>query len=60
MINRDIKIPLHRLQDIRVMLSRLYRDNKELHNDIELMLFYIYQDWNEVKKTIKMWKQWEL
>ena len=60
MINRDIKIPLHRLQDIRVMLSRLYRDNKELRTDIELMLFYIYQDWDEVKKTIKMWKQWEL
>ena len=60
MIKRDIKIQVQRLQDIRVMLSRLYRDNKELHKDIELMLFYIYQDWDEVKKTIKMWKQWEL
>lgn len=52
-----IKIPLDKLQSIRVMLSRLYRDNNNLHKDIELLLFYIYQDWDKVKETIKMWNQ---
>ena len=47
-----IKIPLHRLQSIRVLLSRLYRDKKELTKDIELLLFYIYQDWEKVEETI--------
>lgn len=51
-----IKLPLDKLQSIRVMLSRLYRDNN-LHKDIELLLFYIYQDWNEVDETIKKWKE---
>ena len=52
-----IKLPLDKLQSIRVMLSRLYRDNNNLHKDIELLLFYIYQDWNEVEETINKWKQ---
>lgn len=52
-----IKLPLDKLQSIRVMLSRLYRDNNNLHKDIELLLFYIYQDWDKVKETIKMWNQ---
>lgn len=52
-----IKLPLDKLQSIRVMLSRLYRDNNNLHKDIELLLLYIYQDWDKVKETIKMWNQ---
>lgn len=52
-----IKLPLDKLQSIRVMLSRLYRDNNNLHKDIELLLFYIYQDWDKVKETMKMWNQ---
>ena len=52
-----IKLPLDKLQSIRVMLSRLYRDNNNLHKDIELLLFYIYQDWNKVEETINKWKQ---
>ena len=52
-----IKIPLYRAHNIRVMLSRLYRDNNNLHKDIELLLFYIYNDWNEVDETIKKWKE---
>lgn len=51
-----MKIPLDKLQSIRVMLSRLYQD-KNLHKDIELLLFYIYQDWNKVKEIIKKWKE---
>lgn len=52
------KIPLDRLHDIRVLLSRLYRDERHLHKDIELLLFYIYQDWNEVEEIIKNWKEY--
>lgn len=52
-----IKLPLDKLQSIRVMLSRLYQEDKNLHKDIELLLFYIYQDWNEVEETINKWKQ---
>ena len=52
-----IKIPLDKLQSIRVLLSRLYRDNNNLHKDIELLLFYIYQDWDKVEETINKWKQ---
>lgn len=52
------KIPLHRIHDIRVLLSRLYRDERHLHKDIELLLFYIYQDWNEVEEIIKNWKEY--
>ena len=52
-----IKIPLYRAHNIRVMLSRLYRDNNNLHKDIELLLFYIYQDWDKVEETINKWKQ---
>ena len=52
-----IKLPLHKLHNIRVLLSRLYRDERHLHKDIELLLFYIYQDWNEVDETTKKWKE---
>lgn len=52
-----IKLPLYRLHNIRVLLSRLYRDEQHLLKDIELLLFYIYQDWNEVEETIKKWKE---
>ena len=52
-----IKLPLNNLQSIRVLLSRLYRDERHLHKDIKLFLFYIYQDWNEVDETIKKWKE---
>ena len=52
-----IKLPLNKLQSIRVLLSRLYRDERHLHKDIELLLFYIYQDWNEVDEAIKKWKE---
>ena len=52
------KIPLYRIHDIRVLLSRLYRDERHLHKDIELLLFYIYQDWNEVAEIIKNWKEY--
>lgn len=52
-----IKLPLYRGHNIRVLLSRLYRDERHLHKDIKLFLFYIYQDWNEVDETIKKWKE---
>lgn len=52
-----IKLPLHKLHSMRVLLSRLYRDERHLHKDIELLLFYIYQDWNKVDETIKKWKE---
>ena len=51
------KIPLYHLQSINVLLSRLYREERHLHKDIELLLFYIYQDWNKVESTIKKWKK---
>lgn len=51
-----IKLPLDKIQSMRVLLSRLYRDNNNLNKDIELLLFYIYQDWNEVEEIIKKWK----
>ena len=52
-----IKVPADRVHNIRVLLSRLYRDEPCLHKDIELLLFYIYQDWKEVDETIKKWKE---
>ena len=52
-----IKLPLYRAHQIRVLLARWYRDERNLHKDIELLLFYIYQDWNEVDETIKKWKE---
>ena len=52
-----IKLPLDRVHNIRVLLSRWYRDERHLHKDIKLFLFYIYQDWNEVDETIKKWKE---
>lgn len=52
-----IKLPLYRVHNIRVLLSRWYRDERHLHKDIKLFLFYIYQDWNEVDETIKKWKE---
>ena len=52
-----IKIPLDKLQSIRVLLSRLYRDERHLHKDIERLLFYIYQNEKEIDETIKKWKE---
>ena len=52
-----IKLPLYRVHNIRVLLARWYRDERHLHKDIEMFLFYIYQDWNEVDETIKKWKE---
>ena len=54
-----IKLSIFRLHDIRVLLSRLFRDNKEIIKDIELLLFYIYEDWKKVEETIEIWKQRE-
>ena len=54
-----IKLPIHRLHDIRVLLSRLFWDHKEIIKDIELLLFYIYQDWNKVEETIEIWRDVE-
>ena len=51
------KIPLYHLQSARVLLSRLYRDERHLHKDIKVLLFYIYNDWNEVEEIIKKWKE---
>ena len=51
------KIPLYQLHHIRVLLARLYRDERHLHKDIKLMLFYIYNDWNEVEEIIKKWEK---
>ena len=51
------KIPLYHLQSIRILLSRLYRDERHLHKDIKVLLFYIYNDWNKVDETIKKWKE---
>ena len=52
-----IKIPLDKLQSIRVLLSRLYRDERHLHKDIETLLFFIYQNPKEVDEIIKKWKE---
>ena len=54
-----IKLSLYRLHDIRVLLARLFWDHKELIEDIELLLFYIYEDWNKVKETIENWREVE-
>ena len=53
------KIPLYHLQSIRILLSRLYRDERHLHKDIKVLLFYIYNDWNKVKETIEIWRDVE-
>ena len=54
-----IKLPLYRLHDIRVLLSRLFWEHKEIIEDIELLLFYIYEDWNIVEETIDRWREVE-
>ena len=36
-----IKMHINRIHDIRVLLSRLYRDEPHLLKDIKLLLFYI-------------------
>ena len=54
-----IKLSLNRLHDIRVLLSRLFWDNKEIIEDIELLLFYIYEDWKIVEETIERWRDVE-
>ena len=47
------KIPLYHLQSARILLSRLYRNERHLREDIKILLFYIYNDWDEVESTIK-------
>lgn len=54
-----IKLSNQRLHDIRVLLARLFWDHKELTKDIELLLFYIYEDWNKVEETIEIWRDVE-
>ena len=54
-----IKLPIHRLHNIRVLLARLFWDHKEIIKDIELLLFYIYEDWNKVEETIEIWRDVE-
>ena len=54
-----IKLPIHRLHDIRVLLARLFWDHKEIIKDIELLLFYIYEDWNKVEEAIEIWRDVE-
>ena len=54
-----IKLSLYRLHDIRVLLARLFWDHKEIIEDIELLLFYIYEDWNKVEETIEIWRDVE-
>ena len=54
-----IKLSLDRLHSIRVLLARLFWDHKELIKDIELLLFYIYQDWKKVEETIEIWREIE-
>ena len=54
-----IKLSVNRLHDIRVLLTRLFWDHKEIIEDIELLLFYIYEDWNKVKETIEIWRDVE-
>ena len=53
----DATIPLSNFHNMCGLLSRLYRDERHLHKDIERLLFYMYQDWNEVESTIKKWKE---
>lgn len=52
-----ITMPLSNFHQMRVLLSRLYRDERHLHKDIELLLFYMYRDWNVVESIIKKWKE---
>ena len=54
-----IKLSINRLHDIRVLLARLFWDHKEITEDIELLLFYIYEDWNKVEETIEIWRDTE-
>ena len=54
-----IKLSIYRLHDIRVLLARLFWDHKEIIEDIKLLLFYIYEDWNKVKETIEIWRDIE-
>ena len=54
-----IKLSVYGLHDIIVLLERLFWDHKELIEDIELLLFYFYEDWNKVKETIEIWREVE-
>ena len=54
-----IKLSFNRLHDIRVLLARLFWDHKEIIKDIELLLFYIYEDRKKVKETIEIWRDVE-
>lgn len=52
-----ITMPLSNFHNMRVLLSRLYRDEQHLHKDIELLLFYMYRDWNVVESITNKWKE---
>ena len=54
-----IKLSFNRLHDIRVLLESLFWDHKEIIEDIKLLLFYIYEDWNKVEETIEIWRDVE-
>ena len=54
-----IKLSIQRLHDIRVVLAGLFWGHKEIIEDIELLLFYIYEDWNKVEETIEIWRDIE-
>ena len=54
-----IKLSAQKLHDIRLLLAKLFWDHKELIEDIELLLFYIYEDWDKVKATIEIWRDVE-
>ena len=54
-----INLSIHRLHDISVLLARLFWDHKEIIEDIELLLFYIYEDWKKVEETIERWREVE-
>ena len=54
-----IKLSFNRLHDIHVLLARLFWDHKEIIKDIELLLFYIYEDRKKVKETIEIWRDVE-
>ena len=55
-----IKLSLDRLHDIKVLLAKLFWDHKRIiEEDIKLLLFFIYEDWDKVKETIEIWRDVE-
>lgn len=51
-----IHLPLHKLHNIIVRFSKMYKYNEKVAKDVEYLLFLIYQDVNEVEETTKRWK----